>query len=300
MRVEQLAYFLAIVECGSIRAAAQRLGLSQPAVSNAIKNLENELGQRLFLRTAQGVRLSQYGENIIEDVKHIVVHADAIKKMETNTEKSIIRLCAPPVVTSFLTKNLLILFKEMHPNLEVHTFNTAQQDMPDTIREKNIDIALTTRGLGERHGRQTLEMGCKVAHLFTDTRKIFISARNIFAGKDSLGLEELQHLSIIYYSANADSVSAHYARHIPFAREYRLANRDDILNLVLRDEGAFIQPERLFSLDDRIRSGLILPKTINVPGVDNAAPVFAILCRPSPSPPVLHLWNFLLQQFRQK
>jgi LysR family transcriptional regulator of abg operon len=62
MRYNQICAFLATVECGSIRAAARREGISQPALSHLVKRLEEELGVPLLERSAKGVRLTSYGE----------------------------------------------------------------------------------------------------------------------------------------------------------------------------------------------------------------------------------------------
>jgi DNA-binding transcriptional LysR family regulator len=62
MRYSQVLAFLAASECGSIRAAARRQRISQPALSQLIKRLEEELGAPLLDRSARGVRLTPYGE----------------------------------------------------------------------------------------------------------------------------------------------------------------------------------------------------------------------------------------------
>lgn len=298
MRIEQLEYFLSIVDCGSIRAAAQRLGLSQPAVSTAIKSLEEELGQKLFLREIQGVSLSPFGNKIFDDAQCIVAKARAIKTLGAIAPSTVLRICAQPVITAFLTRYLFHDFKERHQNIEIHTFNTLSIDIFNTICNCEIDIAIMTTGKGINLHKQVFGLGNNITYLFTDERKIFLSATNRYANKKELTLDDLKHITIIYYSSPHDNVSSYYTKYIKFAGEYRVANREDILDLVLHDEGAFIQPERLFSSDDRVQNGLIKAKKIAVPGLDNATPVFAMLCRQESSGAVRELWDFLIRNFR--
>ena len=59
MRIQQLEYLERIVEAGSINEAAKRLFLTQPSLSNAVKELENEMGIQIFQRSSGGISLGQ-------------------------------------------------------------------------------------------------------------------------------------------------------------------------------------------------------------------------------------------------
>lgn len=61
--LEYFKTFYYVARCGSISAAAQQLFISQPAVSQIIKHLENDLGSSLFFRTTKGVRLTRKGKS---------------------------------------------------------------------------------------------------------------------------------------------------------------------------------------------------------------------------------------------
>jgi len=67
-----LKYFVQIAECGSIGAAAERLQLSQPSVSAALRRLEAQLGLQLFLRTRKGVQLTAAGDVLLKECLDIV------------------------------------------------------------------------------------------------------------------------------------------------------------------------------------------------------------------------------------
>ena len=81
-----------------------------------------------------------------------------------------------------------------------------------------------------------------------------------------------------------------------FGGEYRLANREDILDLVLRNEAVFIQAGRMFRRDYRVEKGMMVEREIPLPDIDHSAPIVAIRV-PELSPAELLLWEYLIAHF---
>src|SRR5829696_8504967 len=77
MHIHHLRHFLTIADCGSLTRAAERLGVAQPALSQSIRKMEQELGVTLFVRTQRGATLTPAGEAILDDVRHSVSRIDA-------------------------------------------------------------------------------------------------------------------------------------------------------------------------------------------------------------------------------
>ena len=84
MRLEQLLYLEKIVEKGSINEAAKELFLTQPSISNAIKELESEMGVQLLLRNPRGVTLTEEGREFLAYSRQIL---DQVNLLE---EKSLV------------------------------------------------------------------------------------------------------------------------------------------------------------------------------------------------------------------
>ena len=82
MRLEQLKYFLKAVETGSFTKAANQLYVQQPTLRQGINNLEKELGHKLFIRTRQGVAVTDYGKEILPDVKQAVNILEKVKNKD--------------------------------------------------------------------------------------------------------------------------------------------------------------------------------------------------------------------------
>lgn len=88
MTLQQLKYVIEIVNCGSISEAAKRLFITQPSLSNAVKELEKELGIEIFLRSNRGISLSLDGAEFLGYARQVVEQSDLLEQRYSNTKPS--------------------------------------------------------------------------------------------------------------------------------------------------------------------------------------------------------------------
>ena len=79
MKLQQLRYAVAVSECGSITEASRRLFVSQPSITNALHDLEREMGITIFERTSKGVHLSEDGETFLSYARQVLEQADLLE-----------------------------------------------------------------------------------------------------------------------------------------------------------------------------------------------------------------------------
>ena len=82
MKIEQIRQVLAINRCGSINKAAEELFLSQPNLSISVKNLEDELGYRIFIRSSHGVRLTHHGKIFVQSASVVMDQFDSLARLK--------------------------------------------------------------------------------------------------------------------------------------------------------------------------------------------------------------------------
>jgi DNA-binding transcriptional LysR family regulator len=99
MQWDDAQLFLAVAEAGSLSAAARRLRITQPTVSRRVALLEAQLGEAVFVRTADGARLTSFGERLLEPARRMAEWAGeldrAAERAET-TPRGSVRVTAPP------------------------------------------------------------------------------------------------------------------------------------------------------------------------------------------------------------
>ena len=295
MRLEQLEYFVAAADAGAISTAAQRLGISQPAVSAAVRSLENELGGHLLKRGNSGVSLTPLGRLTYRDARAILELVQNIQARGKSVEAGgSLAVCAQPLLSFHLTSGIVLPFKKLHPKINVFVRNVPNVDIVADLKSGRSNIAVTLVCMGLKIREQARSMGCEIVPLYTDERKMFIGAGHPLAHKAELTADDLKTLRIAYYSHSADHVSSRYAPY--FGGEYRLANRNDILDLVMRNEAVFIQAGTMFQHDYRVSKGMMIARSIPLDEVDHSAPIVAIRT-PEISLVERLFWEYLIENF---
>jgi len=143
MKLSQIRDVVAIVEHGSLRAAAQRLGLAQPALTRSIRELEHELGVSLFERHAHGMKLTAMGDAFIRraravqaEIRHSHEEIDQLKGLMTG-QVSIGLSMASSIV--FLP-SLLTPFLKRFPGVRLKVTEGLFPELRQKIVEGDVDF----------------------------------------------------------------------------------------------------------------------------------------------------------------
>ncbi|MDO5136802.1 MAG: LysR family transcriptional regulator [Eubacteriales bacterium] len=145
MQLKQLRFFLEVVECGSISKASERLFLSQPNLSRSIHLLEEELGEPLLLRSAQGVEPTEFGRQVYYYAKSIHEQVDMLTRLrQIREKKALIHSLKMSVSNFFLQDNLILGFQEKGggDNVEIHFHETTAERAVKDVADGDSDFAL--------------------------------------------------------------------------------------------------------------------------------------------------------------
>ena len=84
MRIQQLHYIIKIVETGSMNEAAKQLFITQPSLSNAVRELENEMGIDIFIRNPKGITLTKDGMEFLSYARQVVEQTQLLEERYKN------------------------------------------------------------------------------------------------------------------------------------------------------------------------------------------------------------------------
>lgn len=145
MNSRQLAYFATIVDTGSITKAARELNIAQPALSQHIANLEDELGTALLIRSPRGVTttapgevLYQHAQKIISQIKQATLEV----KYEANTPRGEVSIVMPPMLGEHLAPRLVINVEDRYPEIDLNVTEALSLDSRRLVESGRVDLGV--------------------------------------------------------------------------------------------------------------------------------------------------------------
>ncbi len=148
MTFTQLRTFLAVVQLGSVRAAAEHLVVSQPAVSGAVASLERELGVDLIERDGRGLRVTAAGQSFAAAAKaglDLLDHAVRVAKSVEDPPRGTVRIAAIATAAEQVLLPLLAAFRREQPGAGVTVSIGNRTSVWDALRDLDADLVLAGR-----------------------------------------------------------------------------------------------------------------------------------------------------------
>ena len=177
MKLHQIQALVAIAETGSVRAAARRLGLTQPALSKSLAALEEELSVPLVHRTARGATLTKFGQSIVTRGRGISQEIERLREeieQMRGAARGGVTVAISPSPAQLLLPAVLRRFHREFPEIQVRVRESVYPDTVQLLREGLADFAVgaqppsrktaTSEFLTERLYENKLVVGCRHGH----------------------------------------------------------------------------------------------------------------------------------------
>lgn len=156
-RLDELAVLLAIIDAGSLAAAARRLRRSPPAITRSLAQLEARLGARLVDRTTRALSPTEAGRALAEQARHLLAaYADAVREANEAPLRGRVRMTAPVVFGRRHVLPIVTAFLDLHPDIQVEllladrNLDLVEDGLDAAVRiGKLADSGLLARRVGE-------------------------------------------------------------------------------------------------------------------------------------------------------
>lgn len=149
LSTKQLKHLMAIVESGSLHGAAEKVYLSQSALTRSLKSVEEELGVALFERTSSGVTATPFCLTILRQCKNIVYEIEEIKRtaeIYRNLEIGEIRIGMGKACNSIVVSKVLPAFVKCRPNIKVTLSADNPEQLTASLNNRELDLIIAGKG----------------------------------------------------------------------------------------------------------------------------------------------------------
>ena len=239
MTLVQLRYALAVAGCRSFSQAASGLFITQPALSNALKELEGELGIRIFRRSSHGIEITRQGEEFLGYARNIVTQSDMLLDRYTGSEKTSVRFVVSSQHYSFAVSAFIRLVRTF--GMDIYDFclrETRTREIISDVHNLAADIGVIYLSDHNRRYMTRLlrEEELEFTGLASYSPHVFISRSNPLAEKSVVTLEELKTLPFICFEQGRyenDFMAEELIADGEGTRVIRVSDRATLFNLLL-------------------------------------------------------------------
>ena len=239
MTFQQLKYFIETVNCGSISKAAESLYIAQPSLSNAMKDLETEVGVELFTRTPKGITLTADGIEFLGYARQVVEQASLLEQRFLSKKPSR-RLCSISTQHYAFAVNAFVnmVKKSGADEYEFTLRETRTYEIIEDVKTFRSELGILYMNPFNRKVIEKLlrENGLVFHPLFTAKPHIFVSASNPLAAKEYVTLQDLEDYPCLSFEQgeynsfyfSEEILSTAYSR-----KSIRVSDRATIFNLMI-------------------------------------------------------------------
>ncbi|NLZ47059.1 MAG: LysR family transcriptional regulator [Clostridiales bacterium] len=199
--MEHYRVFYYVAKHKSISQAAENLYISQPAVSQSIKLLEQSLNCKLFFRTAKGVRLTPEGEKIFPYIENGYENMEEGEKKlgeMLNFESGEIRIGASDMTLQYFLLPHLESFHKKFPKIKIKVSNAPTPETVQSMKAGKIDFGVVSSPIFETEGLKINPVG--------KVKDVFVGGEKFYKLKDKIvPLEDLERYPVISLEKNTSS-----------------------------------------------------------------------------------------------
>lgn len=239
MTLQQLRYVIKIVEYGSITEAAKQLYITQPSLSAAIKDLENELGIEIFHRTSKGISLTVDGREFLSYARQVIEQTELLERRYMDKKPSK-QLCTISTQHYAFAVNA---FVELLLGLDVDEYEftlreTRTYEIIEDVRDYRSEIGIIyLSDFNEKVINKLLvENHLTFNLLFEADPHVFISSRHPLAGREAITLDDLEDYPFLAFEQginNSFYFSEEILSTVPRKKTIHVSDRATLFNLLI-------------------------------------------------------------------
>jgi DNA-binding transcriptional LysR family regulator len=241
MEITQLEFFVGVIEEGSFSKAAERVYRTQPAVSIAIRRLEEEIGAPLLDRSQKTPTLTDAGRVVYDYAQRILKLRDQAREVVAELralETGRVRVGANESTSLYLLPDIILTFRERHPGVKVEIYRQSSDRLPREILDSNVDFALMAY--------EPTDSDLEAFPVYEDQLALIMNPAHPLARRDFVTIKELGNESFLAHNVRAASrrrvIEAFAEHHTTLNIALELATIETIKRFVQKQIGIAFVP----------------------------------------------------------
>ena len=206
MNIQQLRYVVAIANSGTFREAAEKMYVSQPSLSISVRDLEKELGFKIFRRTSSGTFLTRRGMEFYEKAQELVKGFDIFQNQYANPEEERDEFSIASQHYDFLPPTITA-FSERYPDYKnFRIFESTTVQILDEVAQGHSEIGIIYLNNQNQKGimQRVEKLGLEVIELIPFHTHIYLREGHPLAEKEELIMEDLADLPTVRFTQEKD------------------------------------------------------------------------------------------------
>ena len=239
MTLQQIKYIVTVAETGNITEAAKRLFISQPSLTNAVRELENEMQVTIFNRTNKGVAVTNEGDVFLSYARQILEQVGLLEEKYLNVKERRPRFSVSCQHYSFAVNAFVDVIKAFDANQYDFTLRETQtyEIIEDVSKLRSeIGILYVCSKNEEIIGKLLKQNDLEFQELFVAKPHVFICSKHPLAKRESITLEELEeypYLSFEQGEYNSFYFSEEILSALDRKKNIKVRDRATLFNLVI-------------------------------------------------------------------
>jgi len=243
MNIQQLRYVVAIANSGTFREAAEKMYVSQPSLSISVRDLEKELGFKIFRRTSSGTFLTRRGMEFYEKAQELVKGFDVFQNQYANPEEEKDEFSIASQHYDFLPPTITA-FSQQYPEYKnFRIFESTTVQILDEVAQGHSEIGIIYLNNQNQKGiMQRIEkLGLEVIELIPFQTHIYLREGHPLAKKKELVMEDLVDLPTVRFTQEKDEYLYYSENFVDTSASSQMFNVTDraTLNGILERTNAY-------------------------------------------------------------
>jgi DNA-binding transcriptional LysR family regulator len=258
MELQQIRYFMAVYETLNFTKAAAQCQVSQPALTKAIKRLEDYLGSTLFVRDGRRVIVSEFGKILHPNLEEMLRQDQAVKTLSKNfrlLDKTPLSVGVMVTIGPTALAPFLVDFRTKHPGIEVSVVERPLMELLRALKEGEVEVALL-------HDPEQDNGDIRADPIYQERYVVVMPPGHALATRDEIRLKDLSKQSYVdrLSCEMRELVMAKAAMEgVELYARFRSEHEDWVQGMVLAGMGFAFMPEYAVTARDLIVRPLVDP-----------------------------------------